>query len=108
MNVVFRIVMTIVIALVGYFSLIPMPVQARTVRVGWYLLEGMQEYDTATGLYGGYNFAYLRTIAQYTDWDYEFVILPFNECMTGYLTKPVQPHELLQALRDILDTSPKA
>jgi len=81
MNVVFRIVMTIVIALVGYFSLIPMPVQARTVRVGWYLLEGMQEYDTATGLYGGYNFAYLRTIAQYTDWDYEFVILPFNECM---------------------------
>jgi two-component system sensor histidine kinase EvgS len=106
MNVVFRIVTALMIVLMGCFSLMPLPVQARTVRVGWYLLDGMQEYDVATGLYGGYNFEYLRTIAQYTDWDYEFVILPFDDCLkqlaegkldiVGNLTKtPERDQQLL-------------
>jgi two-component system sensor histidine kinase EvgS len=76
-----RIAAWVIIVIAAFIGCVPMPARAQTVRVGWYLIEGLQEYDASSGQYGGYNYEYLRTIAQYTGWDYEFVILPFSECM---------------------------
>lgn len=44
----------------------------RLVRVGWYEAPGMEDGHSADAL-GGYNYEYLVKIAQYEDWDYEFV-----------------------------------
>jgi len=76
-----RIAAWFIIVIAAFIGGVPTAAQAQTVRVGWYLIEGLQEYEPSSGQYGGYNYEYLRTIAQYTGWDYEFVILPFSECM---------------------------
>ena len=46
--------------------------ERKTVRVGWYLAEGLQNGTDAASV-SGYNYEYLSKIAQYTNWDYEFV-----------------------------------
>lgn len=43
-----------------------------TVRVGWYTAAGMQDGADVSSL-GGYNYEYLSKIAQYADWQLEYV-----------------------------------
>ena len=52
-----------------------------TVRVGWFLVDGLQEMDPIEGTYDGYNYVYLKAIAQFTGWQYRFVPGTFAECM---------------------------
>ena len=51
----------------------------RRVRVGYFLLPDYQEYDNTTGEYRGYGYDYLNAIAQYADWDYEYVQVSYSE-----------------------------
>lgn len=44
----------------------------RTIRVGYPIQEGFTEINS-DGSYGGYTYEYLQEIAQYTNWEYEFV-----------------------------------
>ena len=44
----------------------------RTVRVGWYTIAGMQSGTSPEDM-GGYNYEYLCKIAQYENWNLEFV-----------------------------------
>lgn len=50
------------------------------VRVGFYPAAAYQMVDK-DGNYRGYSFDYLSEVAQYTGWQYEFVVAPFNECI---------------------------
>lgn len=51
-----------------------------TIRVGYYLFDGYQERN-ANGRYSGYAYDYYKEIAQFADWDYDFVIEDFGTCM---------------------------
>ena len=42
------------------------------LRVGWYLVDGLHNIDQAAGQYSGYDYDYLRSIAQFNGWQYEF------------------------------------
>ena len=44
----------------------------RTIRVGYPIQEGFTEINS-DGSYGGYTYEYLQEIAQYTNWEYEFI-----------------------------------
>jgi two-component system sensor histidine kinase EvgS len=59
---------------------------APTVRVGWFLVPGLQDFDAATGQYGGYNYDYLKAVAQFTGWNYEFVVEPLGDCLQDLQT----------------------
>ena len=50
------------------------------IRVGWYAVDGLQDMDAA-GRASGYDYEYLKAIAQYTDWRYTFVTGTWNECL---------------------------
>lgn len=50
------------------------------VRVGWYLVDGLHNV-TNEKEYSGYDFDYLQAIAQYTNWEYEYVVASFSECI---------------------------
>lgn len=65
------------------FTLLPMVAHAteQTVRVGWYLVPGLHDYDAIHDKYSGYDYDYLKAISQYTGWKYEFVVEPFAQCM---------------------------
>ncbi|HWQ29942.1 MAG TPA: transporter substrate-binding domain-containing protein [Negativicutes bacterium] len=52
----------------------------KIVKVGYYLYDGYQEIDD-NGVYSGYGYDYLKEISQFADWEYEFVIAPFPECI---------------------------
>ena len=52
--------------------------QTKMVRVGWYEVPGLQE-GTDTQALGGYNYEYLAKIAQYANWNYEFVFCTWPE-----------------------------
>jgi two-component system sensor histidine kinase EvgS len=54
---------------------------APKVRVGWYPVPGLNNYDKGTKEFSGYNYDYLKAVAQYTGWDYEFVVEPFSQCL---------------------------
>ena len=54
---------------------------APTLRVGWYQVDGLQNIDAIHGQYSGYNYEYLKAIAQFTGWHYKFVPGTFAECM---------------------------
>ena len=54
--------------------------EKKVVKVGYYLYEGYQEIDKA-GVYSGYGYDYLKEISQFADWDYEFVVASFPECI---------------------------
>lgn len=71
-----------VLCIVLIFGLVPVKAAAAPVlRVGWYLVDGLHDFDSETGEYSGYDYEYLKAIAQFTGWEYEFVIEPFAECM---------------------------
>ena len=46
----------------------------RTVRVGYFLLDGFQEYDSANQAYTGYGYEYLLAVAQHAGW--QLVLVP--------------------------------
>ena len=54
---------------------------APKIRVGWFPVPGLQNYDTTTGEYSGYNYDYLKAVSQFTGWEYEFVIEPLANCL---------------------------
>lgn len=54
-------------------SLLSVGEAARTVRVGYYQLPHFQEYNQNDGVFSGSSYEYLQAIAQYADWQYEFV-----------------------------------
>ena len=45
----------------------------KTVRVGWYIEELFQEGSTDAEPKSGYSYDYLRKVADYTSWKYEYV-----------------------------------
>ena len=51
----------------------------RTVKVGYYIAPGFQEYDESTGVYSGSSYEYLMVLKQYTGWQYEFVPVEFSD-----------------------------
>ena len=53
--------------------------QDKVVRVGYYITPGFQEYDAATGQYGGYGYEYLLALAQHTGWRYKFIHVGFHD-----------------------------
>jgi two-component system sensor histidine kinase EvgS len=53
----------------------------KTVRVGWYLVDGLHNIDK-DGQASGYDYEYLKAIAQYTGWKYEFVPGTWDECLS--------------------------
>lgn len=54
--------------------------QKRIVKVGWYdTAIPAEEIFNGTGR--GYYFEYLQALSQYTNWEYEYVIGSWNECM---------------------------
>jgi len=68
------------ILLVGFLVfLVISSLTSKTVRVGWYEAEGLQDGQCDDDL-GGYNYEYLCRIAQYTGWELEFVYRPWKEC----------------------------
>ena len=69
-------------------TLLPLVAQAagKTVRVGWYLVPGLHNYDPLHKKYSGYDYDYLKAVAQYTDWQYEFVVESFADCIADLKT----------------------
>lgn len=49
------------------------------IRVGYPIVEGFTEIKD--GVYSGYAYEYLREIAKYTGWEYEFVEMSLNDAM---------------------------
>lgn len=74
-------IMAIVVFVLPFRSL-----AQQVVRVGWYAAPGLQD-GTDSGHLSGFNYEYLIRIAQYTDWQYEFVFGDFGtlekELMAG-------------------------
>ncbi|MGN0171077.1 MAG: response regulator [Lachnospiraceae bacterium] len=68
----------------------------KTVRVGWFYQENIQE-GSLPGKLHGYNYEYLQKIALYTGWSYEFVFADWDKCeqmladgeidLLGYVSK---------------------
>jgi len=50
------------------------------IRVGWPLIQGLQEYDENTNIYSGFNYDYLNKISQYNNFEYEFYVGTMKEC----------------------------
>lgn len=53
--------------------------EKRIVRIGYYNIPGFQEYDEKTGVYSGYSYEYLIALAQYANWEFEFVPVEFAD-----------------------------
>ncbi len=51
----------------------------RIVKVGYYTTPGFQEYNKKTGEYSGYSYEYMLALAQYANWDYEFIPVSFED-----------------------------
>lgn len=54
--------------------------EKKLVRVGYYLTDAYQDIDE-DGYYSGYGYEYYKQVAQYANWDLEFVVAPFLECL---------------------------
>jgi len=54
--------------------------ESKTVKVGWYIQSKYQELSTS-GTPFGYNYYYLQKIAEYTNWNYEYIFDSFDNCM---------------------------
>lgn len=71
----------------------------KIVRVGWYESGNLQT-GTSLDTIGGYNYEYLRKIALYANWEYEFYFSTWKECekklingdidIIGYVAKTPQ------------------
>lgn len=55
--------------------------QKQTIRVGYYGYDNYLSVDGNDG-YSGYSYEFLKDIAEYTGWEYEFVYGTLEECMT--------------------------
>lgn len=66
----------LVVCLVMLFPVIVFAA-GKTVRVGWYQAPGLQE-GTDPALLRGFNYEYLVRMAQYADWQYEYVFGDFG------------------------------
>lgn len=66
----------VVVAFMLYTVVFPMQakVEKKIVRVGYPIQAGLTEIDE-DGNYSGYTYEYLQEIAQYANWEYEFVTL---------------------------------
>ena len=63
----------------------------RLVRVGWYPVDGIHTYNASAdkkhdgsdvpGVYGGYDYEYLKRISEFTGWRYKFVVDSFENCL---------------------------
>ena len=51
------------------------------IKVGYPIVEGFTEIED--GVYSGYAHEYLREIAKYTGWEYEFIEMSLNEMMNA-------------------------
>ena len=56
-------------------------IENRKIRVGWFENEGYYEKDRNGNLIG-FGMDYLKAIASYTGWEYEFVEGTREECLT--------------------------
>ena len=54
--------------------------ETKTVNVGWYIQSKYQEI-TDSGTPYGFNYDYLREISEYTDWDFNFILDSFENCV---------------------------
>ena len=73
-----------------------------TIRVGWDLTSGLHTYNAsadlasggndAPGVYGGYDYEYLKRIAEFTGWKYKWLLAVFWE------TRTIQAIQNLSAL----------
>lgn len=78
-----------VIVIVFFMSFMSLPLnvnaedEKKTIRIGYPIQEGLTEIDE-NGNYSGYTYEYLEEIAQYTNWEYEFVLIDkdINESLT--------------------------
>lgn len=61
-------------AMLSCVFLLPKTVHAKdsVIRVGWPIQQGLSMKDE-NGQYYGYTYDYLKEIAQYTNWEYEFI-----------------------------------
>lgn len=50
------------------------------IKIGYYIASQYQEVNE-NNEYSGYAYEYYQEIAQYTGWDYKFVIAPFSDCV---------------------------
>lgn len=50
------------------------------IKVGYYLSNQYQDVSE-NNEYSGYAYEYYQEIAQYTGWNYKFVVAPFSECV---------------------------
>lgn len=50
------------------------------IKVGYYLAGQYQEVG-ANNQYSGYGYEYYQEIAQYTGWEYKFVVAPYSDCV---------------------------
>ena len=76
MNRVYRIILSaVLIAMISVGSFVSLSVNAlekKTVKVGFYQMNGFQYYDE-NGNPQGYNVDYLKLISNFTEWEYEYV-----------------------------------
>lgn len=77
----------------------------RKVRVGYYPLVNYQEYDAAAGEYRGYSYDYMIALAQYADWEYEFV--PVDSYDDGLALLEQGGIDLLNNVQKTGDLEPK-
>lgn len=73
---------TVVLIVIAFLlSAITTPLKAgnekKVIRVGFPIQEGLTNIDK-DGNYTGYTYEYLKEIAQYTNWEYEFVLIDKN------------------------------
>lgn len=52
----------------------------RTVRVGFPPIPGFNEVSK-DGTFSGYDYDYLKKIAQQNNWKYQFIVAPWNDCV---------------------------
>ena len=82
---VFKRYICILLCLVLYITVLPLPVSAeetksRTVRVGWY--EGTYNTTGPDGRRRGYSYEYQQAVAAHTGWKYEYVEGSWAELMS--------------------------
>lgn len=67
-------------ALVCLLLVLSVPAAAkRLVRVGYYPMANFQEYNVTEKTYRGYSYEYMMALAQYADWEYQFVPVAYED-----------------------------
>lgn len=74
-----KILKVVVFLIFGLFSTLAFANE--TVKVGWFPYEGLQTFDE-NGNPRGYNYDYLSIIASLTDYNFEYVIDSYENCLS--------------------------